>query len=503
MKDKQRIVIIGSGISGMTLAVLLARFGYEVLILEKNQQLGGNLQVFSRNKHVFDSSVHYIGGLQEGGNMYRIFNYLGVLNYLELESLDPTGFDRIRLADGGLYKHAMGYAAFERELIQHFPGEEQSIRDILNAIRTYCSYFPLYNLVGDAPKTYYKNPEVLEVGAWELLSQMTQNQELIRVILGSGPLYNGERGITPFYVVALILNSYIEGSYRISGGGAALVKAFQQVFREQGIRVLKRQEVIGAEYTEQGEIEKVICSDGTSYEANAVISTLHPKVTIDLFGEDRFRKAYVNRIRKLPNTVGGFMLHARLKGDTIPFENCNYYEYFSSNIWGLNDESLTDWPGVLYLTFQRKTKEERYATGFSVMCYLPHKHFESWSTSHNSVVRPERRGSGYEQFKRELEQKVLKRLEERWPDLVKAIVEIYSSTPLTYRDFLNTPEGSMYGIRKDFNRAQASIVNSKTHIPNLYLSGQNLIFHGILGASIGALVTSFNFIDKEAVLKEI
>lgn len=487
----------------MTLAVLLARFGYEVLILEKNQQLGGNLQVFSRNKQVFDSSVHYIGGLQEGGNMHRIFEYLGVLEYLGLESLDPSGFDRIRLADGSLFKHAMGYAAFERELIQHFPEEEQSIRAILQTIRTYCAYFPLYNLVGDAPKTYYKNPEVLEVGAWELLSEMTSNQELIQVILGSGPLYGGERGVTPFYVVALILNSYIEGSYRISGGGAALVKAFQQVFRKWNIQVLKRKEVNGAHYTEEGEIDKITCADGSNYEADAVISTLHPQVTIDLFGEEHFRKAYVNRIRKLPNTVGGFMLHARLKAETIAFENCNYYEYFSSNIWELNQEPLSDWPGVLYLTFQRKEKEGAYASGFSVMCYLPHAHFKTWNDSHNSIVRPEGRGPEYAQFKRELEQKVLERLGKRRPDLVEAIVETYSSTPLTYRDFLNTPEGSMYGIRKDFKRAQASVVNPKTHVPNLYLSGQNLIFHGILGASIGALVTSFNFIDKEAVLKEI
>jgi all-trans-retinol 13,14-reductase len=82
-------------------------------------------------------------------------------------------------------------------------------------------------------------------------------------------------------------------------------------------------------------------------------------------------------------------------------------------------------------------------------------------------------------------------------------MNVYSSTPLTYKDYIGTPEGSLYGIMKDYNNPIATTINTKTRISNLYLTGQNIIFHGILGATIGAFVTCFNFIDPEETIKKI
>lgn len=500
--ETKRVVIIGSGMSGMALGVILGKAGYDVLILEKNNQIGGNLQVFSRNKRLFDASVHYIGGLQAGGNMNRIFAYLGIFGQLELIPMDAEGFDRIRLQNGKLFPLASGYENFERQLIKQFPYEVDGIAKIVAGIREFCTYFPLYNLVDDAPKTYVKNPEVLEVGAWEFLEQCTSNKELIQVILGSGPLYCGKREDTPFFVVALILNSYIEGSYKIKGGGAAINKAFLNVFKSLPVRILKRKEVVGADYDEIGNIRAVKCVDGTSYAADFVISTLHPQVTVDIFGADRFLKAYVNRIKALKNTVSGFMLHVQFRAQQIPYENANYYEYFTDKIWELEEEDLDTWPSVAYVTFS-PDETNTWANSASIMCYLPMQHFDTWSTSRNTVSTPNSRGEDYELFKNELEQKVFNRILKRWPNFAEATEAMFSSTPLTYRDYLASPEGSMYGIQKDYKRAHSSVINSKTRIPNLFLSGQNLIFHGVLGASISALVTSFNFIDKDSFLKEV
>ena len=67
-------IILGSGMGGLTAAAVLAKNGYQVLVLEKNHQIGGSLQVFSRDKCVFDTGVHYIGGLDKGENLYQLFN---------------------------------------------------------------------------------------------------------------------------------------------------------------------------------------------------------------------------------------------------------------------------------------------------------------------------------------------------------------------------------------------------------------------------------------------
>ena len=59
------VVVIGSGLGGLVSALLLAQEGKKVCVLEKNNQYGGNLQTFVRDKTIFDTGVHYIGALNK------------------------------------------------------------------------------------------------------------------------------------------------------------------------------------------------------------------------------------------------------------------------------------------------------------------------------------------------------------------------------------------------------------------------------------------------------
>jgi len=73
------IVIIGSGMGGLVCADILSREGYKICVLEKNRQIGGSLQTYVREKVIFDSGVHYLGGLSEGQNLYQVFKYLDII----------------------------------------------------------------------------------------------------------------------------------------------------------------------------------------------------------------------------------------------------------------------------------------------------------------------------------------------------------------------------------------------------------------------------------------
>ena len=81
MKEAYDIVIIGSGLGGLVSANFLAKEGYSVCVLEKNKQHGGNLQIFIRNKTIFDTGVHYIGGLDKGQTLYKIYMLSHTLLY--------------------------------------------------------------------------------------------------------------------------------------------------------------------------------------------------------------------------------------------------------------------------------------------------------------------------------------------------------------------------------------------------------------------------------------
>lgn len=75
----------------------------------------------------------------------------------------------------------------------------------------------------------------------------------------------------------------------------------------------------------------------------------------------------------------------------------------------------------------------------------------------------------------------------------------YTSTPLTYRDYTLTPEGAAYGLRKDFNNPMLTLLSPRTPIPNLMLTGQNLMLHGLHGVTMTTLFTCAEVLGKEPI----
>src|SRR5687768_5468765 len=115
---KYDAVIIGSGMGGLACGTIMAKEGYSVCIIEKNKQIGGTLQTYARDKVIFDSGVHYVGGLEKGQNMNQLFKYLGIMDKLKLRKLDEDVFDAVGFADDPkIYKYAQGYDRFIKTLV--------------------------------------------------------------------------------------------------------------------------------------------------------------------------------------------------------------------------------------------------------------------------------------------------------------------------------------------------------------------------------------------------
>ena len=80
---------------------------------------------------------------------------------------------------------------------------------------------------------------------------------------------------------------------------------------------------------------------------------------------------------------------------------------------------------------------------------------------------------------------------------------MYSSTPLTFRDYVGARNGALYGALRNCNEPHKSFISPKTRIKNLYLSGQNIILHGILGVTIGAILTCGSILGFDYLLGKI
>jgi len=166
------VVIIGSGLGGLVSALLLAQEGKKVCVLEKNNQYGGNLQTFVRDKTIFDTGVHYIGALNKDENLGRYFSYLNILNDLDLSQLDKNQFDVISFGNETIqYPQAQGYDNFAQQLLVYFPNEEQSLKQYIETIQFYCDQFPLYNLKNG---TGY-NEEIMQHSVESVINSITSN----------------------------------------------------------------------------------------------------------------------------------------------------------------------------------------------------------------------------------------------------------------------------------------------------------------------------------------
>ena len=161
-KEKYDFVILGSGIGGLECAYILASEGYKVIVLEKNHQIGGNLQVFSRDKSIFDTGVHYIGSLDEGECLDQYFKYFKLRDTLKWKRMDDDCFDLIRFKDGSEHKYGQGYTNFKGNLIGDFPDEVDAINIYCDKVQEICLKFPLYNLEDIQIENYIMNMEMLE-----------------------------------------------------------------------------------------------------------------------------------------------------------------------------------------------------------------------------------------------------------------------------------------------------------------------------------------------------
>ena len=276
MEKKYDIVIIGSGLGGLVSAIILAKEGLSVCVLEKNNQYGGNLQTFVRDKTIFDTGIHYIGGLEKGQNLYNYFSYIGIMDHLKLKKMDENAFDVISFDDDKIeYPHAQGYENFIQQLSVYFPEEEQTIRKYCEKLIYTCDSFPLYNLrQGEGYQS-----EILSINAKEYLDELTDNEKLKAVLAGSNFLYAGIADKTPFYVHALSVNSYIQSSWRCINGGSQITKQLIKELRKYGGEVYKHREVVDFAF-ENEILTSVKTKNGEEYFGGVFISNIEPKTTL-------------------------------------------------------------------------------------------------------------------------------------------------------------------------------------------------------------------------------
>ena len=261
-----------------------------------------------------------------------------------------------------------------------------------------------------------------------------------------------------------VLDPYRLSTWRLQGGGKTLVDALSL---GQDIRLRKQVTSL--------EDRTVTCADGSRLSTDIVVSAIHPKALLRVL-RDPVRKAWRTRIETRQDSPGIFTVNVKLRPGALPYINHSIFLYGKVMIHFGEKAPDGSARSLDLLAFDTGALPQTPPLRPAITQSLPSR--PPLAADAASVM------PGSDRASRALS--LIHIAAERLPGLPDAVEKYWTSTPQTWERFTGTPGGSAYGICK---RGPEDYLAPQTPLPWLFLTGQNLGLHGILGTSVSALNT--------------
>lgn len=471
-----RIGVIGSGLGSLLCAYALSKKGGEVIVLEAASTIGGAMQTFPRKGsdgrvHHFDTGFHYVGAMGEGDSLRRLFDYFS-LSSLPWKRLDGTCVEEIFL-DGCIFRIPAGHAEANDYLSSLFPSEREGLS----------KYFSTLKDIGDGIFSVFSGEEnpLLGVGAKDFIHSLIKDP-LLRRILGGAPLRLETGPSLPLYTYAQIYDSFLRGGWRLPGGGKTIVDRLSESLESMGC-VLRTASRVVSLLTEGTRVKEIVLGTGERLSVDYVVSGMHPSLTASLV--EGLRHSYVDRLRGLENTIGTFSANVILRPGSISYIN------HSIHVLGEGFDPWKERGGCGKCLMIHSYPE---GDSLDLLSPMPYYEVSGWKDD---------RGPQYDLFKENTFRNLLSLAEEAIPNLSKSIDRYYLSTPLTWERYTGTPEGSSFGVKKDYRSPLTTFISPRTPLQNLFLTGQSLNLHGLLGVGMSSVLTCCHIPGMEELWKEV
>jgi all-trans-retinol 13,14-reductase len=494
-------LVIGSGMSGLTTAALLSDLGWKVCVLEQHYTAGGYTHSYERRGYEWDVGVHYIGDVGAKTRTRRMFDYL-TNDQLQWSPMDDE-YDRFYVGDK-VFSAMAGKTEFRDNLVRQFPAEEQAVdryMKLLSQVGGALSVFamarvlkPWQKLIA-TPYLKWKTPDVIFRNTYDVLSELTDNQDLIAVICGQW----GDMGLPPkqsvFMVHALIARHYLYGGFYPVGGSWKIADYIIPKIQATGGEVFTYANVEQI-LVDGGKVNGVRMADGHVIECPVVISSAGIDNTFGhLLPAELVRsKGYELAMRRVRPSIGHLCLYIGLKGtaEELGLPKTNFWIYphndYDKAVADFRADPAAPFP-VVYISFP-SAKDPEYlerhpgTATIEIVAPAPHEQFRQWQGTTWG-----KRGKDYESLKDALSERLLKHLYDKLPQLAGKIDYHELSTPLSTEWFAAYRHGELYGLDHTPERLQQDWLTPRTRIPGLWLTGQDILTCGVTGAMMSGMLT--------------
>ena len=471
MNESADIIVVGSGIGGLTAAALLQERGFSTLVFEKNRYPGGSCSSFQREGYRFDAGASVFYGFGDNStsgtlNLHtRIFRKLGV----EVRTISDPVQIHYHLPNGFSLPAYYNRHAFLDALIARFPHEAEGIKIF------YRELDEVYEILSAMPAGSLEDlTHLLSVGASNPLKTVAlamksfrsmgktarryiHDEELLRFIDIEAYSWAVQDAVsTPLVNAGICLaDRHFGGINYPVGGSGAIPAALCKGIEKFGGRICYQSEVAEI-LIENGEARGVRLADGSKHYAKAVISNATVWDTFNgLITDERFR---VDE-KKFLRAPSWFQLFLGVDASVIPAGF--YVHHILVDDW----QSYNQPGGTIYFSAPTILDPTLAPPGKHIVHAFVTGEVEQWGHF-------ERGSSAYLAAKEAFAETVISRTERILPGLSKAVELKVLATPLTHERYLNRFKGSYGPMLKPGQNILQKPQNT-TPIKNLFAAGDS------------------------------
>jgi all-trans-retinol 13,14-reductase len=459
-------LIIGSGIGGLSTGIILSRLHHRVVVIEKNSLPGGLMRSYTRDGVDCPVGVHYFGAFGESQPLRRMFDFLGVAEAVAVERMGQSGpIDRY-LFDDFTFDLPEGIDAFAEALEASFPEDRQPIAAILGNLRAMADLLNSLSLLSSAAIPFLDMDFFLPLAVY--LAKMNCSARLRSVLSVASRWMGLSEQDCPVFYHHLALASYLLSAWRLRGHGSDLAEAFVSRFVGLGGSLICN-DPAAAILADGQEVAGVRLVSGRVLKSSRIVAAVHPKAVLAMLPKGAVKPRQARRIRSLVETEGLFTANVAVDARTHPALPHNIYRLHTDREGWISD-------GVFY---QLRAGGE----GKSLLTMITKSPFSEWRRWENTTTG--RRGMDYKEEKIRRAEGLLGKAEEIFGSLAGGkIIDAY--TPLTLRDWVNSPDGSPYGIMRSVRQLPVAAALHRAPLGGLFFAGQNALAPGIVGTVLGS-----------------